>query len=299
VTAESAIRRTCAAAAGVLLGLAALQSPALAATPAPAAALAAAPAASSTAIETRYQAPGPNQVAALDAYDPASSGRFRVYYPTNAVLKSIPIVTWGNGTGATPPVYEPLLKNIASYGYAVVASYSTNTGTGKEIVAGIKYMTAVNNDPRSALRGRLDTSKVAAVGHSQGALGTVNADRTSGSGIKTIVPIGLQQAYVTFTGMTGSAFYYGGGNDTICPPQGQINAYNATNLPAALAIKKGAVHNTEPIISSVGGYLIAWLDFQLKGDAEAAKAFTGDSPEILHNPNYQSQAVKGLSTSQS
>jgi hypothetical protein len=135
MTTKTAVRRVCAAAAGVLLGLAVLQAPVLAATPtaasAPAATRApasaaptAGPASGSTALETKFQAAGPDQVGAMNAYDPASRGSFRLYFPANLGARRVPIVTWGNRTGATPPVYESLLKHIASYGYAVVASYT-------------------------------------------------------------------------------------------------------------------------------------------------------------------------------
>ncbi len=39
------------------------------------------------------------------------------------------------------------------------------------------------------------------------------------------------------------------------------------------------------------GYVTAWFMWQLQGDAEAAKAFTGDNPEIMQNNLYQDQKI--------
>ena len=39
------------------------------------------------------------------------------------------------------------------------------------------------------------------------------------------------------------------------------------------------------------GYVTAWFMWLLQDDAEAAKAFTGVSPEILRNALYQNQNI--------
>jgi hypothetical protein len=38
-------------------------------------------------------------------------------------------------------------------------------------------------------------------------------------------------------------------------------------------------------------YVTAWFMWQLQGDTEAVKAFTGDDPELLRNPRYQDQRI--------
>ena len=51
----------------------------------------------------------------------------------------------------------------------------------------------------------------------------------------------------------------------------------------------GAEHGQ--MLYSADGYATAWLIWQLQGDAEAAKAFIGNDPEILNNPLYQDQRI--------
>jgi len=53
--------------------------------------------------------------------------------------------------------------------------------------------------------------------------------------------------------------------------------------------RTGCEHGQMPY--SADGYVTAWFMWQLKGDAEAAVAFTGESPEILGNRLYQDQRV--------
>lgn len=42
-------------------------------------------------------------------------------------------------------------------------------------------------------------------------------------------------------------------------------------------------------VLEVAGYMTAWFMWQLQGDDEAARAFTGDNAEILNNELYQNQ----------
>ncbi len=48
---------------------------------------------------------------------------------------------------------------------------------------------------------------------------------------------------------------------------------------------KGAEH--EDMLTLTDGYMTAWMCWQLQGDEEAAKVFTGESAEILSNANWQ------------
>jgi hypothetical protein len=73
-----------------------------------------------------------------------------------------------------------------------------------------------------------------------------------------------------------------------------INAYNQTSGPAAVGSLVGATHFTEPIVTGGGGYLTAWMEWQLKGDSSAGAAFTGATPEFNSNPRWAQQATKNL-----
>ena len=45
------------------------------------------------------------------------------------------------------------------------------------------------------------------------------------------------------------------------------------------------------MLYSADGYVTAWFMWQLQNDPNAAKAFTGDTPELANNELYQEQRI--------
>jgi hypothetical protein len=103
---------------------------------------------------------------------------FSVYHPANwEAGKKYPIITWGNGTCAMPEGYGALLRLIASYGYVIFAANSRQvsdlTITPKPMVRALDFAFAANEDETSPYYHKLDTTQVAALGHSQGGAATI------------------------------------------------------------------------------------------------------------------------------
>ena len=65
--------------------------------------------------------------------------------------------------------------------------------------------------------------------------------------------------------------------------------YDHLQVPKAMARRTGAEHANTVYIAD--GYVTAWFMWQLQGDTEAARAFTGSDPEVLKNPLYQDQQI--------
>ena len=59
------------------------------------------------------------------------------------------------------------------------------------------------------------------------------------------------------------------------------------SIPKIMARRIDAEHGD--MLSFADGYMTAWFMWQLQDDAEAAKAFVGNSAELLHNELYQNQ----------
>jgi predicted dienelactone hydrolase len=142
-------------------------------------------------IEQRYEHTGSHPVTTQIVTDPASGGTFALYYPSNLADTTHPIVTWGNGTGAHPQDYDTLLRHLASWGFVVIDSTNSQTGNGTDMLAGATYLLHRNATSGDQFHNRIDTAHIAAVGHSQGATGALNATRLSNGMITTTVPIGL------------------------------------------------------------------------------------------------------------
>lgn len=224
--------------------------------------------------------------------------------PTWVPTDSHPILTWGNGTNATPSQYTGVLSQLASWGFVIIASNSTATGTGNEMLAGAQDMVNLNSDPTSLFYDKLNTNEIGAIGHSQGAGGSVRATVNSNGLIKVDVPICLPaQIWISTptdaynpAQLTVPVLFLGGSNDFfIASPQTLKGYYNEVPGAAALLVLNGADHNT--IQGSGGhylGYLTAWLMYQLQGDQYARGAFVGNPPEANTNSNWSHQAEKNL-----
>jgi hypothetical protein len=100
---------------------------------------------------------------------------YTVYRPAAWPETPVPIITWGNGTCAQPEGYGALLRFVASHGFLVVAANSRWVGTGAAMRRGLDFAAAANDDPSSPYYQHLDTSKMGAMGHSQGSQGTAAA----------------------------------------------------------------------------------------------------------------------------
>lgn len=256
-------------------------------------------------IEAAYQAAGPWAVSTATVTDSSGRAIYQLYYPTDLGRGGVrhPIISWGNGSLATPADYPGVLNHLASWGFAVVASTSSTTGKGTEILAGAQYLVAQASAPTSVFFGKLDSAHVGAAGHSQGSGGTINAT-TRSSGLITSSAVWALPASIwvsrgdefDVTALRTPTFFMGGQWDLIIAGPGVVtDYYRAAGGPAAAAVLKGADHNT---IQRTGGgtlgYLAAWFRYTLSGDTTARGAFAGTAPELPSNTLWQNQAAKSL-----
>lgn len=75
---------------------------------------------------------------------------------------------------------------------------------------------------------------------------------------------------------------------TICRIVSAISS-GLSRKPRLMARRVGADHGK--MLYSGNGYANAWFMWHLQGDTDAAKAFTGENPELLTNPLYQDQKI--------
>jgi hypothetical protein len=255
--------------------------------------------AEASSVEDTYAAPGPWTVAVSTV-----DTRFVVHHPADLGAGGVrhPVVTWGNGSDATPDRYPGVLNHLASWGFVVIASTSTTTASGVEMLAAVDHLVTANDDPADPFAGSLDTSRVAAAGHSQGAGGAARATLAS-SRIRTVVPINPPDPFwipdadeVDVSLVRVPVLLLSGTEDRlVSPPRTLTGYYNRIPGAVARASLNGAGHNT---IQQTGGgylgYLTAWLRWHLADDGPAATAFRGARPELLHNPAWANRAAKNL-----
>ncbi len=231
-------------------------------------------------IEAIYAAPGPSAVARATVRSAWGISLYELFYPAAIGHDGVayPLLIWGNGTGATVDQYTGVLTHMASWGFVVIASTSSNTGSGRDMLASLDWLVAANDDPSSTFHGALDITRIGAFGHSQGAGGSMRAfslANAAGSGhraIPTVLPIDLPaQKWICFGALdlsclltdwyggsdvrSGSVFFINGGsNDFISPSiqaldevlQQSISAFYGAvpaGTPKIKATLTGANHN--------------------------------------------------------
>ncbi len=234
---------------------------------------------------------GPQAGVGVDGGTPPQFTLFRPKDMTQGGLCH-PVITWGNGTGATPNMYSGLLNTVASHGFVVIASNSTNVAQGSPapMLAGVTWVIDQNSDPTSALYQSIDTTHIGAMGHSQGAMATTTAG--ADSRITAIAPI---CGAMTQT-LHGPAILLCGGNDTIVPCSGMVQtAYNGIkNQPVMLADYLTGDHGNwmtfgTAALSPVETAALAWMRVHLMGDTSLRSRFYGADCTLCQDPAWQIQ----------
>jgi poly(3-hydroxybutyrate) depolymerase len=164
---------------------------------------------------------------------------FTMYRPAMLTQRH-PVITWGNGTGTTPPTYRGLLELFASHGFIVIASNSMNVGQGTPppMLDGVTWVLEQDMAAGSALFGKVDRERIGATGHSQGAFATSRAG--ADPRIKTIAPI---ESLGASRGFHGPVLAICGSMDTTVPCSGNLRSYmGISDQPTMYAESKAADH---------------------------------------------------------
>jgi len=200
-----------------------------------------------------------------------------------------PVVTWGNGTGATPNLYGVVLRHLASHGFVVIASDNENVGMGDPppMVVGVEWVLQQHEDPTSPLYQHIDVAHIGATGHSQGGFATTTAGGEAF--IRTIAPLcGASGG----RDLHGPAWLFCGGMDETVTCGSIERSFDAiADQPVMLANHLASDHanwitfrGTE--ISPVETAMVAWMRVHLMGDEALRGWFYGPSCELCTDPAW-------------
>ncbi|MDG5815168.1 Ig-like domain-containing protein [Chitinispirillales bacterium ANBcel5] len=243
-----------------------------------------------TSAFSRYDQSGPHRAQRVRNVGPR--GAYDVFRPRNLGANGMvhPIITWGNGTGASVATYARFLEHLATHGFVVVASRSSSTGSGQEMADGVRWLLRENQSTGSDYYQRLNPEAIGATGHSQGGAGTINAAKLE-ERITSIAPL----APATFTfpyfystaDITVPMFLMVGANDNLANPRSvrsrSWNTFgdNEIGLYGELA---GAGHFEQ---TGSGGkfkkYVTAWFDATLFYNSDAIEMIFDSRNGALHN----------------
>ena len=220
-----------------------------------------------------------------------------------------------NGTGVPASRYAPVFQHLASWGFVVIGNEMQNSWSGDASAGALDLLIALNEDPGSLFYHKLDTDNVGSAGHSQGAIGAINAvtSQPNGGRYKALylastpssryaatldwaydpARIGVPCMMVAGTGLldageAGSPEVAAEAQEvSIAPLWSQEENYGLipVDVPKLRARRTGADH--AEMLPWPDGYMTAWFCYWLQGDEAAGRAFLGPDAEIAKNPLWQ------------
>jgi hypothetical protein len=215
--------------------------------------------------------------------------------------KQLPVLVWGNGACTNSPwEHYKFLNEIASYGFIVVATgyipmdeqpYRGPMSTTEQQIESMNWVEAQNADPQSPYYQKIDVKNIAVAGMSCGGLQTLY--NCADPRIKTLMVCnsGLfnqENASQAVGGMPmppkaklneihSSIIYILGGESDIAYGNGMDDFHRISHVPACATnfpVGHGGTYR-EAHGGEFSVVALAWLQWQLQGDKEAAKMFVG------------------------
>ena len=191
------------------------------------------------------------------------------------------MITWGNGTGSTPNLYRALLNHLASHGFVVIASNSTNVAQGDPppMLAGVTWVLEQNADPIERACTSASTRRTSARPGTRRAASRRRPPVATRASRRSRPLCGAPNQ----RNLHGPAMLFCGGMDTTVPCSTIMNAYTGiSNQPVMLASYLAADHanwitfggNT---VKPVEVTVTAWMRVHLMGDTALRGRFYGAS----------------------
>ena len=260
-------------------------------------------------IEAKYLGDGAYEVSYYEEKAVQVFEKYEIYYPTELETedKVYPVIVVCNGTGWKASKSKSVYEHYASWGFIVIATeetYSWNAFGAEMCVVHLQRLNdnQVINGKENIFYQKIDFDQAGIIGHSQGGVGVINAiTNTEHKNIyRTAValsptnkelaealewPYNAAQITVPIMLVSGE----GGGDDWVVTGEGLKAIYDDIPGDKVMLRRRNTDHGKTQY--SEDGYVTAWFMWQLQGDAEAAKAFAGENPELLNNPLYQDQMI--------
>ncbi|MBE6800162.1 MAG: hypothetical protein E7529_03055 [Ruminococcaceae bacterium] len=242
------------------------------------------------------QSSTPPQSSSNQEIHEADGRTYYVYYPENikSSKKTYPVLSWANGTMCPPDMYADLLSELAKGGYIVIASSETMSADGSAQIAALDFVISLNTNSSSLAYKKINTSKLGAIGHSQGGRSSVNA-AVKDPRIKCVVSLAGSNFLEEAEPNSAPTLFIAGEKDMIVSPSKWIQpAYDVAKGPAVYASLNGAIHTTcctNP--EKYSSYILDWCDAWLKGDAKALSTFSSNGT-FASDSNWSDFQCKGF-----
>jgi dienelactone hydrolase len=234
-----------------------------------------------------------------------------IYYPSDLsafpAKGKLPVLIWGNGACRNEGRrFQGTLTKVASHGFLVVAvglfepKEGAPSTTGAQMIEGIDWAVKANAS-NAALKGKIDTDKIAVMGQSCGGLMTIEAAHDPRIDTIGVINSGVYNAgpntgrsitsatKETLKTVHSPALYINGGEEDAAYPNSNDDVARLNQVPVFYGVMKGAGHIATHRHKNGGRFaevITAWLEYQLKGDPEAAKMFVGPQCGLCTDPQW-------------
>ena len=199
--------------------------------------------------------------------------------------------------GAREPAKPPVPRGV---------TFTPQTTTA-QLLEAINWAIAENSRQGGRYYGKLDTTKIAVGGMSCGGVQAIEASVDSRIKTTIVANSGLTPEPTTMSGsgkpvpkeslnlMHAPALYMSGDESDIAFANANDDFEKINHIPVFRAYQKGighggTYHNIDG--GAFGKVALAWLNWQLKGDKEAAKMFQGGKCGLCGNPQWVIQKKK-------
>jgi hypothetical protein len=256
---------------------------------------------------------GPYEVVAEEAFgQPAVAVRRPVDLSAFPASDTLPVVVWGNGGCAiNAGRFGDFQATQASWGFLVLTTAGPadqrGQATAEMMKAAVDWAEAENAREGSPLQGKIDVEHIAMMGISCGGFLTlanaadprIDTIGVWNSGARPPVegqPAGPFPTTDALATIHGPALYINGGEPDFMYATSRENFEAINNVPVFYGARDNAGHSATYFHPGGGEFANVasdWLKWQLKGDAEAGKTFTGADCRLCTDPNWET-AQKGL-----
>ena len=191
-----------------------------------------------------------------------------------------PLATWGNGIITTPAAYVILLDTIASHGFVIIASNSTNV-TAQMMTSGLDWLIQQNTAP-GEFQGMLDPARSVSIGYSLGGGAAVN----TGSHPNVITTVSFHGLQGAAENLHGPLLLFTSTGDTFVSAAGYVTpTFNRSTVQTFYATLIGGDHLTP--LNDAGperAPAVAWLRLWVYGDQAARVYFDGPNCILCTDP---------------
>lgn len=222
----------------------------------------------------------------------------------------LPIIAWGNGACANSPwEHVNFLSEVASHGFLVIAigpmpqegEKGGGKSTSSQMTDAINWVIAQNSDKNSPFYNKIDIYKIAVSGMSCGGLQTLEIAPdlrvtttvvcnsgifiNPGSGFPGMPNLKKDDLLKLHT----PTLYILGGEKDIAYGNGMDDYAKINHVPVFVAnmnVGHGGTYG-QPHGGEFAKVATVWFKWQLKGDNEAGKFFTGNPCGLSQNPVWK------------